>query len=238
MFIENFRLKTAVQKLLCNVMDLVDFPLLHVRREMQRRAVHETADYLSARAPGAVGLPTARDVLLRALQAARDVPGSYVEFGVYKGATLDFIARRCLQKTVWGFDSFEGLPEAWSGNPSMFDAAGKLPRVRSNAQLVRGWFDQTLPGWLASQPAPIAFVHIDCDLYSSTKAVFDAIGPRLAPGAVIVFDEYFGYPGWQQHEFKAFQEFVAAGAVEYEYLCYARIQCAVKITRPPRAATA
>ena len=26
---------------------------------------------------------------------------------------------------------------------------------------------------------------------------------------MIVFDEYFNYPGWRGHEFKAFQEFVA-----------------------------
>ncbi len=231
MFIENFRLKNAVQKLLCGVMELVDFPLLHLRREMMRRAVLESADYIASRAPEAVGLHTAKEVLLRALSAAKSIPGHYVEFGVYKGSTLNFIARSCPQKAIWGFDSFEGLPEEWSGNPSMFNAAGKLPRIRSNVTLVRGWFNESLPDWLLAHPDPIAFVHIDCDVYSSTKAIFDAIGPRLQPGAVIVFDEYFGYPGWQQHEFKAFQEFVAAAGVEYQYLYYARIQCAVKITK-------
>jgi predicted O-methyltransferase YrrM len=174
-------------------------------------------------------------VLLRALHAAREVPGRYVEFGVYKGATLNFIARRCPKKSIGGFDSFAGLPEAWSGNPSMFDAAGRLPRVPAHVTLGRGWFNESLPGWLASHADPIAFVHIDCDIYSSTKAIFDAIGPRLAPGAVIVFDEYFGCPGWQRHEFMAFQEFVAAAGVDYRYLCYARIQCAVRITRNPLA---
>ena len=73
---------------------------------------------------------------------------------------------------------------------------------------------------------------------SSTKAIFDAIGPRLQPDALIVFDKYFGYPGWQHHEFKAFHEFVAAAGLEYQYLYYARIQCAVKITKNPLATTA
>jgi predicted O-methyltransferase YrrM len=180
-------------------------------------------------------LDTAKDLLHRALKAAKEVPGSYVEFGVYKGATINFIAASCPEKKIWGFDSFEGLPEEWSGNPSMFRSLGKLPRVRSNVTLVRGWFDKSLPPWLASNSDPIAFAHIDCDVYSSTKSIFDAIGPRLQPNAVIVFDEYFGYPGWQHHEFKAFQEFVEAAGVEYHYLYYARIQCAVKITRNPVA---
>jgi predicted O-methyltransferase YrrM len=235
MFIENFRLKTAIQKLLCSVVELIDFSLLHPRREMMRKAVRETVEYISARAPMAVGVDTAKDLLRRALKTAESIPGSYVEFGVYKGATLNFIADLCPQRKIWGFDSFEGLPEAWSGNTSMFNAAGKAPHVRSNVTLVRGWFDQSLPGWLAGHADPIAFAHIDCDVYSSTKAIFDAIGPRLKPDAVIVFDEYFGYPGWQHHEFKAFQEFVQASGVEYRYLYYARIQCAVQITRNPLA---
>jgi hypothetical protein len=48
-----------------------------------------------------------------------------------------------------------------------------------------------------------------------------------------VFDEYFGYPGWQHHEFKAFQEFVHTNRVTYKYLYFARIQCAVQITGNP-----
>jgi predicted O-methyltransferase YrrM len=235
MFIESFKLKTAIQKVLCDIVEMVDFPLLHVRRELMRRAVGETADYLSVHAPTAVGLATAREVLTRALKVAENAKGSYAEFGVYKGSTINFIAGLCPKRTIWGFDSFEGLPEEWSGNASMFTAAGKVPDVRSNVTLVRGWFDKSLPGWLAANPDPIAFAHIDCDVYSSTKAIFDAIGPRLQPGAVIVFDEYFGYPGWQHHEFKAFQEFVKASGVEYRYLCYARIQCAVQVTLNPLA---
>jgi predicted O-methyltransferase YrrM len=236
MFIENFGLKAFIQKIQCTLVELLDFSLLHPRREMMRKAVHETVDYLSAHAPTAVGLDTGKDLLRRALKAGEKVPGAYAEFGVYKGSTINFIASLSPGRHVWGFDSFEGLPEEWSGNPSMFNAAGELPRVRPNVTLVRGWFNESLPRWLAEHPEPIAFAHIDCDIYSSTKAIFDAIGPRLQPNAIIVFDEYFGYPGWQHHEFKAFQEFVQAAGIEYRYLYYARLQCAVQISRNPLAA--
>ena len=233
MFIESFGLKTAIQKILCTVVEIVDFPILHPRRELMRRAINETVDYISTHGQSALSMDTAKDVLVRSLKAVERQPGHYVEFGVFKGSTINFIARRCPGNKIWGFDSFEGLPEEWTGNASMFNAGGRLPSVRSNVTLVRGWFDQSLPGWLAAQPGPIAFVHIDCDIYASTKAIFDGIGPRLQPGAVIVFDEYFGYPGWQQHEFKAFQEFVRNNGVEYHYLYFARIQCAVKIIKNP-----
>ncbi len=56
---------------------------------------------------------------------------------------------------------------------------------------------------------------MDCrDLYSSTKATFDALGDRIAPGTVIVFDEYIGNDRWAKDEFKAFQEAVLARRVD------------------------
>ena len=78
-------------------------------------------------------------------------------------------------------------------------------------------------------PGPVAFIHVDCDLYSSTKTILSLLAPRLVSGSVILFDEYFNYPNWEQHEFKAFQEFVAASAVKYTYLAFARQQVAVRI---------
>jgi len=63
--------------------------------------------------------------------------------------------------------------------------------------------------------------------------VLDAIARRLQPGAVVVFDEYCGYPGWQNHEFKAFQEMVKRQGIEYRYLYFSRIQCAVKVVANP-----
>ena len=75
----------------------------------------------------------------------------------------------------------------------------------------------------------MAFIHIDCDLYSSTKTIFELLGERICPGTVILFDEYFNFHNWQKHEYKAFQEFVKEHNVTYEYLGYARQQVSLKI---------
>ena len=72
--------------------------------------------------------------------------------------------------------------------------------------------------FVASHPGPISLLHVDCDLYSSTRTIFAALGDRLIPGSVIVFDEYFNYTGWRQHEYKAFQEYLASSERRYEYL--------------------
>jgi hypothetical protein len=146
--------------------------------------------------------------------------GLYLELGVKSGGSIRDIARLC-GKTVHGFDSFEGLPEDWSGTSlrkGRFSRRGRLPSVPRNVRLHRGWFADSLPAFAADHPGPIAFMHVDCDLYSSTRTAFDVLGDRIGSGAVVVFDEYFNYPGWQAHEFKAFQEFVAARGVRYRYL--------------------
>jgi hypothetical protein len=61
---------------------------------------------------------------------------------------------------------------------------------------------------------------VDCDLYSSTKTVLDLMGERLTPDAVLVFDEFFNFPGWEQHEFRAWTEFLARSGRSYECLAY------------------
>ncbi len=63
-------------------------------------------------------------------------------------------------------------------------------------------------------------MHIDCDLYSSTKTVFDLMGGKLEKDSILVFDEFFNYPGWKQHEFKAFMEFIENNNRNFEYIGY------------------
>jgi hypothetical protein len=96
--------------------------------------------------------------------------------------------------------------------------------------LHKGWFSDTIPAWHVQHTGPIAFIHIDCDLYSSTVDILTGLADRLQAGTVILFDEYFNYPGWRQHEFQAWQEFVASRGITYEYVAYARQQVMVRIT--------
>lgn len=146
--------------------------------------------------------------------------GMALEFGVYTGRTLNVIAAAREDKQVFGFDSFQGLPEDWRSNiPAGTFRTDHLPDV-PGAELVVGWFENTLPDFLESHPEPVAFLHMDADLYSSTATVLGHIGSRLRPGSVIVFDEYFNYPGWEQHEHRAWQEYVAQSGIEFRYEAY------------------
>ncbi|HEY0807534.1 MAG TPA: class I SAM-dependent methyltransferase, partial [Pseudonocardiaceae bacterium] len=126
--------------------------------------------------------------------------GLALEFGVYSGETLKIIATARDGAQVYGFDSFQGLPETWRADyPAGTFAVPEPPDV-PDAELVVGWFADTLPGFLADHPGPVDFLHVDADLYSAASTVLELVGPRLSEGSVIVFDEYFNYPGWQRHE--------------------------------------
>jgi predicted O-methyltransferase YrrM len=148
-------------------------------------------------------------------------PGLALEFGVATGTTLAIIADTvAADRAVVGFDSFTGLPETWRTHFPAGEFAQDPPVDIPGATIVAGLFEDVLPTFLAQNDEAIAFMHLDADLYASTKTVLDLTADRLAPDAVVLFDEFFNYPGWQDHEFRAWSEFIAATGRTFEYLGY------------------
>jgi tetratricopeptide (TPR) repeat protein len=158
------------------------------------------------------------DLLAHALGAARP-DDLLLELGVAAGASLRFLAS-LTARPVYGFDSFTGLPADWQpGFPAGSLAQAAPPtNLPANAHLVVGMFETTLPAFAAAHPQPVSFLHVDCDLYASTKTAFDILGDRLVSGSVIVFDEFLAYPGWRDHEYRAFQEFIARSGRSFDYI--------------------
>lgn len=159
--------------------------------------------------------------------------GYILEFGVATGRTIKHLSRLLAPYQIWGFDSFEGLPENWSWLFPQGSFKNAKPQVPQNVHLVEGMFDQTLPSWCSNLKGPVALLHIDCDLYSSTKTVLDTLADRLVPGTIIIFDEYLNFPGWQLDEFKAWQEHVKKHNIQYEYIgrVGSHQQVALRITK-------
>ena len=135
-------------------------------------------------------------------------------------------------RMVHGFDSFMGLPEDWAGRHEErghYSQQGISPSLPGNVAIHKGVFAESLPLFLDSCEDNCAFVHLDADLYSSTKSVLDALGGRITTGTILLFDEYFNYPAWRDNEFRAFQEFVADNNAKYEYLLWGRQEVAVVV---------
>lgn len=156
-----------------------------------------------------------------------------LEFGVFTGGTIKLIKDLMLEKhSVFGFDSFEGLPEDWidkdgkiAGDGScvkgMFTTNGEIPNI-SGITFYKGWFEDTIPKYL-NLAKPIALLHIDCDLYSSTKTVLYGLNDYIVKDTIIIFDEWFycsinGNENSSDHEQKCFYEWVNDFNREYELI--------------------
>ena len=192
----------------------------NVLYELQMRARSEAADFIQTEMPQAQIFMTHRDIIRFAVQTAAD-DGLYLEFGVATGNTLREIASAApTEKIVYGFDSFNGLPGDWSGHVETTGAfkQNRVPKVPFNATLVPGLFSETLPTFMDKNNGPISFVHIDCDLYSSTVTILDNIGSRFQAGTLILFDEYFNYPSWKLHEHKAWLEYSENTGTPFTYI--------------------
>ncbi len=182
-------------------------------------------------------VPTFRDrqeLFKHALGEISSDEGLFLEFGVYRGNSINRLARIKPNVTFYGFDSFVGLPEHWraGSRKRAFSIGGALPAVRANVKLISGFYADTLPAFVAAHAGKtISFMHVDCDLYSSTKTIFAETRALLAPGTIIVFDEYFNAPEWREEEYKAFMEFIAESKTSFEYIGYIRTgsQVAVKL---------
>jgi hypothetical protein len=209
-------------------------PQPDIRAEMARLATSSTASYVLDKMPLVQSRSSAKAVIDDAFAQAT-LDGLILEFGVFQGGSIRYLADKT-PDAVHGFDAFEGLPSAWrDGFPKGSFRLTTLPSVPDNVVLHVGWFDETLPRFLASihNGSSVRLLHVDCDLYTSTNTVLAGLEPFIGPGTVIIFDEYFNYPGWELGEFRSFQEFIARTGLSYEYLSYNRLheQVAIRIIR-------
>lgn len=156
-----------------------------------------------------------------------------LEFGVYSGGTLKQLRNDLSDKyQTFGFDSWEGLPEDWVGTRHKKGGLrANMPRIE-NTKLYKGWFTDTIPVY-KEIAKPIALLHCDADLYSSTITILYELNQYIVPGTIIVFDEwYYNHKDVEenrQHEQKAFYEWVSD--MGREYILYDEVEDERKIVK-------
>ena len=154
-------------KWIATVKEAGDMPLFQTRRELHR--------FVQSRTVG---------------------PIDYMEFGVWRGASMRLWceSNTDADSRFFGFDSFEGLPEDFSPRfpKGTFSTGGLIPDINdSRVQFVVGWFQRTLPTFLDSYQArgcPLV-VHCDSDLYSSALFCLASLNRIIHPGTIIIFDD-------------------------------------------------
>jgi Methyltransferase domain len=152
-------------------------------------------------------LSSRNDIFRKIIAKIADERILYLEFGVWKGASLRWWAQHLKHADArfHGFDSFEGLPEAggqWC--KGRFSTSGILPTFDDpRVELFKGWFEETLPRYVPP-PHDRLIINIDADLYSSTICALSHLTPYIRPGTIIYFDELCEL----NHEIKAFHDFI------------------------------
>jgi hypothetical protein len=142
----------------------------------------------------------------------------YLEFGVWQGSSMRSWSA-LLQNplaSLHGFDSFEGLPEAWDAHRprGTFSRAGVLPTFDDpRIVLHKGWFNETLPSFALPEHERLV-LNLDADLYSSTIFVMQTLAAAIRPGTIVIFDEFCD----RLHELKAFDEFLETAQMRFRFV--------------------
>jgi len=232
--------KNFVKKLLLPVIYLTRSVLINLRLPqaqdsliivVRNRAIQTSADYIEKNI-SKVMLFDLKELLWDLALSKISIEGLYVEFGVFSGYSINYFSNKFINKTFYGFDSFEGLREDWVGTSTSkgtFNLDGILPKVNTNVTLVKGWFDDSLPKFLKNNSDNFSFIHFDSDTYESTTLLLDLIGDRIVKGTIIIFDEYLGITNWENGEYRAWKQFTENKKIKYEYLGFSNQQTAIRI---------
>lgn len=143
------------------------------------------------------------------------VKGDFVECGIAMGSGIAIMKLACPEKTVWGYDSFQGIHLAGPDDTEQpgigaitHDTSGNLlitsgVTVHTIKQvneilfdylkfkeddfvLVEGWVQETLP---VMKPKKIAFLRLDMDLHDPTLFALEQLWPRISKGGVLLVDD-------------------------------------------------
>lgn len=196
---------------------------------VNRRAAIDSARFVEKNLGQALLFPKTAQLRDFVFKSIKYIDGVCCEFGVYQGDSINYYSEKLPQKQFYGFDTFTGLTEDWAGNPmpsGTFDIQGKMPKTNPNVEFIKGDILTEAPRFFGTFSKKIAFVHIDCDLYKPASVALVCVKPFLTPGAVILFDDFFNYPGWREGEYKALLDNFAEN--EYVYLGFSKGQAAIR----------
>ena len=140
------------------------------------------------------------ELIAECLDQTVGVPGDIAEIGVYRGESALFIAEKTRDCKILLFDTFCGMPAEMItrpidndnanrfGDTSLAQVVDRLEKYLDRIDFRQGVFPETV----RESDGPFRFVHIDADLYLSTKAALDFASRRLSPGGRILCDDYCG----------------------------------------------
>jgi O-methyltransferase len=189
--------------------------------------------------------------LLRRVDASR-TPGDVVECGVYRGGSAGVLAYHAVRspfpRKVWLYDAFSGMPPTTDKDDDysrsivgQFVGSEKQTRrilsrlhiPTDRFQIVRGWFNETLPQAPVGQ---IALLHVDCDFYDPVLLTLKTFYPAVAPGGFLVFNDYGSFLGCRQ-AVDEFFEAESSNLIQIDSDAYYMVKAGSLASHAPRLGT-
>ena len=134
---------------------------------------------------------------------------------------------------IIGFDSWRGLSEDWIGMTKGRDKGSQLvkkPKAPNFCIFKKGNILKELNKFLSkNNKKSLNLIHFNLDTYTPTKSCLSILKPFLKKGTILIFDDFYGYPGWIMHENKAFEEFIFESEIKYKFICFGKFECALEI---------
>jgi len=145
---------------------------------------------------------------------SRNIPGDYIETGVWRGGSSIF-ARAVLRSLNEGglmsyVDSFQGLPpgekkldhndKRWNMRPYLEANTEEVAKnfresgiLDSKVVFAKGFFNETMPP-LAPRIKRLPVMRLDGDMYQSTVDVLYHLYDKLSVGGYVILDDWFKFP--------------------------------------------
>lgn len=201
---------------------------------LHQRAVEKSTDYIENYLSEVLIFPS-RESLWKYAVTHIEQKSRIIELGVYKGYSINYLADYSEKKDidVWGFDTFEGLTESWFGTSfysGSYSNEGLLPKTRSNVTLNKGDISETLQNFLKINNRKISLIHFDLDTRSTTFKALNLLKSVIKEPTLLIFDEYHGFPAFENGEKAAWKDFALQENLSWRYLAFSNQQALIQIS--------
>jgi hypothetical protein len=161
------------------------------------------------------------ETLMQAVEVTRNIPGDYVEIGVYRGgsayAALAYMEEASVQRRSWFFDSFDGF--GYEGAAASKDAQWKGTHENTSLEFVRGALRgfrdcrverlEIIADELPPEIRQIACANVDVDIFEASLAAANKVAARMTPGGIMILDDQ-GHTPHTVGAYRAAQQFLAS----------------------------
>lgn len=178
------------------------------------------------------------DLFERAVKLTANMKGLYLDFGTLTGNCIKIMCSLLPNDIVYGFDCYTGYPEEFGVQKKGAWCIPSPKNLPANSKLIEGLFEHTLKEFLKEQQQKINIIHIDCDLYDSTKYVFDTCYLYMQEGTVVQFNGLFNRNVfangdtlfWFNDELTAWNDFVTEKNIKWEWVGSQGFSASMRIT--------